>query len=126
MHQLLQSVLDRDNTPIVLCDLDHIIRYMNPKAIRHYANYGGEALIGHSLLDCHNAKSVEMICKIVDWFSKSKENNRIYTFRNAKENKDVYMIALRNQAGDLIGYYEKHEYRNIETAALYDFSKSLP
>ncbi len=44
----------------------------------------------------------------------------MYTFRNEKENKDVYMIALRNDEGELIGYYEKHEYRNIETMKLYD------
>ena len=44
----------------------------------------------------------------------------MYTFRNEKENKDVYMIALRDDEGELIGYYEKHEYRNIETMKLYD------
>lgn len=44
----------------------------------------------------------------------------MYTFRNEKENKDVYMIALRDEEGELIGYYEKHEYRNIETMKLYD------
>ena len=26
---------------------------------------------------------------------------------------------------ELIGYYEKHEYRNVEIAKPYDFSKSL-
>ena len=51
---------------------------------------------------------------------RDKGNNKVYTFRNEKENKDVYMIALRNDAGELIGYYEKHEYRNIETMKLYD------
>jgi len=30
------------------------------------------------------------------------------------------MIALRDEEGELIGYYEKHEYRNIETMKLYD------
>ena len=30
------------------------------------------------------------------------------------------MIALRNDEGELIGYNEKHEYRNIETMKLYD------
>jgi hypothetical protein len=44
----------------------------------------------------------------------------VHTFRNEKENKDVYMIALRDDEGELIGYYEKHEYRNIETMKLYD------
>ena len=39
----------------------------------------------------------------------------------AKENKDVYMVALRDEDGKLIGYYEKHEYRNRETAKRYEF-----
>ena len=30
------------------------------------------------------------------------------------------MVALRDEDGTLIGYYEKHEYRDRETAALYD------
>ena len=38
---------------------------------------------------------------------------------NAKQNKDVYMVALRDE-GKLIGYYEKHEYRNVETMKQYD------
>ena len=29
------------------------------------------------------------------------------------------MVALRDDDGTLIGYYEKHEYRNIETVGLY-------
>ena len=49
----------------------------------------------------------------------------IYTYYNEKENKDVYMVALRDDAKKLIGYYEKHEYRDRENAKLYDFSKSL-
>lgn len=62
-----------------------------------------------------------MIKKVVLWFAKSKENNILYTTRNEKENKDVYMVALRDEDGTLIGYYEKHEYRNVETAVPYDF-----
>ena len=38
---------------------------------------------------------------------------------NEKQNKDVYMVALRKE-GKLIGYYEKHEYRDRETMKLYD------
>ena len=49
----------------------------------------------------------------------------IYTDRNEKENKDVYMVALRDSDKRLIGYYEKHEYRNDESAERYDFTKSL-
>lgn len=34
----------------------------------------------------------------------------------------VYMVALRDDAGKLIGYYEKHEYRNRETMKIYDLA----
>ena len=77
--------------------------------------------MGTSLLDCHNERSNEMIKRIAEWFGKSRENNLVYTFHNEKENKDVYMAALRDDNGELIGYYEKHEYRNRETMKMYDF-----
>ena len=57
------------------------------------------------------------------WFAESKDNNIVYTSHNDKENKDVYMVALRDDNGTLIGYYEKHEYRNQETAELYKMEK---
>lgn len=98
---------------------------MNPSACRHYDRFGGDKLLGGNLLKCHNNKSCEMIVKILNWFKESETNNRIYTYRNDKENKDVYMIALRDKQGALIGYYEKHEYRNGEKAKLYDFEQTL-
>lgn len=125
MYQLFKSVLEHDRSAIVICDMHHTIVYMNKAAIKRYGKSGGEMLIGSSLLNCHNEKSNEIILKIVDWFQASTENNMIYTYKNAKENKDVYMVALRDDEGNLIGYYEKHEYRNAETADFYDFSKSL-
>ena len=63
-----------------------------------------------------------MIIKVLDWFNRSPDNNIVYTFHNEKENKDVYMVALRDSAGELIGYYEKHEYRDRETMKMYDLS----
>ena len=60
-----------------------------------------------------------MINKVVDWFKASKDNNLVYTSYNQKENKDVYMVALRDD-GELIGYYEKHEYRDKETMKMYN------
>lgn len=120
MNEYFKSVLDQDTAAIVICDLNHTIIYMNPVAISRYAKHGGEKLIGSNLFDCHNAHSNEMIAKVVDWFKESVDNNRVFTYHNEKENKDVYMIALRNDKRELIGYYEKHEYRNLETAPLYD------
>lgn len=121
MEEIFKSVLDQDRAAVVICDTSHTIIYMNPAAVKRYHR----DLTGASLLSCHNEKSNEMIQKIVDWFAESADHNMIYTYKNTKENKDVYMVALRNKAQELIGYYEKHEYRNPETASIYDFSKSL-
>jgi PAS domain-containing protein len=117
-----KSMMEEDHCAVVICNLDHEIIYMNPAADAHYQKYGGKSLVGKSLLDCHNEKSGEQIRKVVQWFGESREHNRIYTFHNEKQNKDVYMIALRDADGTLIGYYEKHEFRNAETAKMYDFS----
>lgn len=114
-----KSIIDQDRSAIVICNLEHEIIYMNPAAVDNYAKWGGEKLMGKSLLECHNPKSVEKIKQIVEWFAESVEHNIVYTFYNEKQNKDVYMVALRAE-GRLIGYYEKHEYRNKETMNPYD------
>lgn len=121
LYQYFKSIIDMDRCAVVVCNPEHEIIYMNPAAAERYAKRGGQKLVGKSLLDCHGLRSREMIQKVTDWFKESSRHNIIYTFRNEKENKDVYMVALRDEGGRLIGYYEKHEYRNAETMGLYDF-----
>lgn len=116
LSALFQSVIDQDGAPVVICDLASVIVYMNPAAIaRYHAD-----LTGRSLRDCHNAASNERIDRVLAWFAADSAHNTVYTYRNDKENKDVYMVALRDAQGTLIGYYEKHAYRDRETAKLYD------
>ena len=119
MEKLLKSVLDQEEAPVVVCDTAHRIVYMNPAACRRYQRYGGEALLGSNLLNCHNAQSRAAIERVVAWFAADTSHNSVHTTYNAAENKDVYMIALRDGDGTLIGYYEKHAYRNCETQPLY-------
>ena len=110
-----KSVLEQDTAPVVICDLEHTVVYMNPASISRYHT----DLTGKSLKACHNADSNAKIDRVVAWFAESKNNNIVYTSRNDKENKDVYMVALRDDNGTLIGYYEKHVYRGQETRSLY-------
>ena len=116
LNALLKSVLDADKAPVVICNMASEVVYMNPASIAHYHR----DLTGKSIQSCHPAAANEKIARVLAWFEKSKENNIVYTFRNDRENKDVYMVALRDESGNLIGYYEKHEYRNRETMPLYD------
>ena len=116
MEQFFKSIIDQDSAPIVVCDLESTIIYMNPASVKRYDGN----LTGQNLKNCHNADSNAKIDRVLEWFKKSENNNCVFTYRNDKENKDVYMVALRNNSGALIGYYEKHEYRSRETAKLYD------
>lgn len=115
-----KSIINQDHASVVICNTEHEIIYMNPAAIVNYGKYGGEKLMGRSLLKCHNDKSVEMIHKVVEWFGKSVENNKVHTFYNEKQQKDGYMIALRDEEGNLIGYYEKHEFRMKDETPFYE------
>jgi hypothetical protein len=114
-----KSIVDQDRASVVICNLSHEIIYMNPAAVLNYSKHGGDKLIGKSLLCCHNPESGEKIQQVIDWFAADESHNIVYTFHNEKQNKDVYMVALRDE-GKLIGYYEKHEYRNAETMKYYD------
>ena len=119
MDKYFKGIVDADRCSVVICDINHKIIYMNPAAIHNYEKRGGEKLVGQSILNCHNSESSDKIKQVVDWFAEDESHNIVYTFYNEKQNKDVYMVALRDN-GKLIGYYEKHEFRNRETMKQYD------
>ena len=111
--------MDQDRAAVVICNLNHEIIYMNPAAVNSYEKRGGDKLMGKNLLECHNQELRGKIQQVVEWFAEEESHNIVYTFHNEKQNKDVYMVALRDE-GKLIGYYEKHEYRTSETMKTYD------
>ena len=120
LNAYFKSIIDQDREAVVICDLDHTILYMNPAAVVDYGKYSGAALLGKSLLACHNPHSVEAIRKVVEWFAADASHNIVYTYHNAKHDRDVYMVAPRDASGTLIGYYEKHDSRKAETMKQYD------
>ena len=117
--KLFKSIIDQDKQSVVICNLDHVVVYMNPAATESYSKHGGESLVGQNIFDCHNSDSVNKIKQVVDWFKADPQHNLVYTFFNKKKNYDVYMIALRD-GDELIGYYEKHEPRDGATMTPYD------
>ena len=122
LNVFFQSVIEQDTAPVVLCDLDHTIVYLNPAAAKRYGYAGGADMVGRSLMNCHNMESRELIEKCLRWFAADERNNIVHESYNPKENKDVYIIALRDKSKNLIGYYEKHEYRTRDTGEFYNFT----
>ncbi|NLC70010.1 MAG: PAS domain-containing protein [Desulfuromonadaceae bacterium] len=101
--QLFAAFMDSLKNPFLFVDNDHIIRYLNRAAKAHYSE--GEKLIGRSILDCHNEDSRRQILEI---FEKMKEGleERLIT---DNERHRIYMRAVRDPLGRLLGYYERYE-----------------
>lgn len=105
MHDatFLATLLDSLKDPFLFADTDHVIRYMNKAAVAHYKE--GAALLGRSLFDCHNAASQQTMCEVLAAL-RTGADERLIT-DNAKHR--IYMRAVRNEAGELVGYYERYE-----------------
>jgi DUF438 domain-containing protein len=101
--ELMEAILNSLKDPVVYVDNDHIIRYMNKAAIANYAKWGN--VIGKSIFDCHNAHSQEVICEIYAAFEQGEDERII----SDNDRHRVYMRAVREKDGQLIGYYERYE-----------------
>jgi nitrogen-specific signal transduction histidine kinase len=100
---LLTTLLESLKNPFVFVDTSHIIRYMNKAAVAHYKE--GADLLGRSILDCHNADSQRQILEICAAFQRGEEERLI----TDNEKHRIFMRAVRDPAGRLLGYYERYE-----------------
>jgi len=101
---LMAAILDSLKDPLLFADTDHVIRYMNKAAIAYYE--GGASLIGRSLLDCHNEQSQQQIIEILAAMQAGEEEERLIT---DNEEHRIYMRAVRDADGQVLGYYERYE-----------------
>jgi PAS domain-containing protein len=102
-ERLLASILDSIKDPVLVADTEHRIIYMNAAAKSHYSE--GSALLGRSLLDCHNRTSRATILDVLEAL-RAGEEERLIT---DNEKHRIYMRAVRGDAGELLGYYERYE-----------------
>lgn len=99
----MRHILNSLKNPVVLTDMDHKIVFMNKAAVAHYEK--GEALLGTSIFDCHNENSNKIIREIFEEMKKGLDERMI----TDDEKHRVYMRAVRDETGALIGYYERYE-----------------
>jgi DUF438 domain-containing protein len=105
--QTLKLILDAMPFPVVFVDMDHVIRFMNKRAKFHYHQERGYGeLIGKSVFDCHKEKSTERIMKIVEGL---KNHGREAFLVVNDRNERIYVTPVRNDEGELIGYFERFE-----------------
>jgi PAS domain-containing protein len=97
------AILDSLKDPLLVADTGHVTRYMNNAAKAYYEE--GEALIGRSLLDCHNEQSQQMMVDILAEMHEGLEERLI----TDNEKHRIYMRVVRDPEGQVIGYYERYE-----------------
>lgn len=105
---ILKGILDSYPYPIVFVDTEYIIRYMNRYARYHYYEERGyRDLIGKSLFLCHGTEHARE--RIERGFEKMKQNGKeIFVGVNVR-NQRIYMQPVRDQNGELIGFFERFE-----------------
>ncbi len=98
----MANILDSLEDQIVFVDTGHIIRYMNASARKHHTGRGD--LMGKSIFACHNARSCEIIKNIYSKLEAGSAEEFIYQ----TEKQRIYMRAVRDDVGNLLGYYERY------------------
>jgi transcriptional regulator with PAS, ATPase and Fis domain len=98
-----QSLLNSITDSILVADTNHIVQYMNKAAIAHHTK--GEKLLGSDLLECHNEESQKMMVEILAEMQSGLEEKLI----TDNEKYRIFMRAVRDDSGKLIGYYERYE-----------------
>ena len=83
-----------------VCDANCIVLYMNEKAGQVFAKYGGRAMIGKSLMECHSPKSRE---KILDLLKNGTSNS--YTIKKNGVKKLIHQTPWY-LAGKVAGLVE--------------------
>ena len=108
---MFRYILDSSPYRIVFVDTDHIIRFLNKEARHHYYEVRGyDDLIGKSIFNCHTEKSKEMLIAAVE---KLKNHGNEIFLGVSVYNERKYINPVRNETGELIGYFERFE-RNMQ------------
>jgi len=101
---LLAAILDSLKDPVLVADPNHVTLYMNKRAKTYYKE--GDSLLGRSLLECHNAESQATMIEILAAMQTEGLEERLIT---DNEKYRIYMRAVRDEAGQVLGYYERYE-----------------
>ncbi|MEI6122648.1 MAG: diguanylate cyclase [Bacteroidota bacterium] len=85
---------------VTICDEKGIIIYMNDKSVKTFEKYGGAALVGQSLLDCHPEPSKSILADML-----ITHNENSYTIEKNGIKKIIHQTPLFVD-GKFSGYIE--------------------
>jgi len=118
LTDFFKGIVDSEEGPIVICNMDYRIIYLNPAAMDYYKS--GHEMQNKLLETLMNEELMSMVRMSVEWFKEDMNNNRVFAFHDNKKNLDMYILAIRNSSGDLIGFYGREESRTPDQSRPFD------
>lgn len=88
------------NGAVTVCNRQGLIVYMNRFSVQQFAKYGGEALLGTNLLDCHPEPSKSKLKQMLE-----KPSENMYTTEKNGVKRIVYQTPWMKD-GEFTGIVE--------------------
>ena len=122
LKEYFRCIIDAAERPLVLCDTDFRVIYTNKKAEELYEARLSHKLMGNSARALLSEEELTRVDAAVEWFKESTENNKVFVRHSVSDNTDVYIKAVRDDEGEVIGFYNYLDYRNAETGKEFDLN----
>lgn len=104
-EKMFDFVINSSPYSFMFVDCDHVVQYNNNKAVEKYGD-----LVGKCILDCHQiAMTNEKVKEMVRGF----QNGGGEVFLTVYEDERFYGTPVRDDQGELLGYYVRRE-KNLE------------
>ena len=118
LNDFFRGIIDSEEGPIVLCNLEYRVIYENPAALRYYTLVS--PMTGKLLSTLMDEEMMSKVVMSVEWFKEDIKNNKVFALHDNKNNMDMYILAIRNTNGKLIGFYGRREDRNPDQGKEFD------
>ena len=118
LFDFFKGIVDSEEGPITIANLDYRVIYENPAAMKYYQP--ASPITGKLLSTLMDEEMMSKVVMSIEWFKEDKANNKVFAFHDDKNNMDMYILAIRNSKGDLIGFYGRREDRNPDQGKEFD------
>ena len=115
-----KGIIDYEYGHIVLSNLEYRVIYENSSAKKYYAP--ASPLTGKLLSTLMDDEMMSKVVMSVEWFKEDKNNNKVFAFHDKTNNMDMYILAIRNTSGKLIGFYGRREDRTPDQGKEFDLN----
>lgn len=113
-----KGIIDTEEGPIVMCNLDYRVIYENPAAMKYYAP--SSPLTGKLLETLMDEEMMSKVRMSIEWFKEDKKNSKVFAFHDKTNNMDMYILAIRDIDGNLMGFYGRREDRTPDQGKEFD------